>query len=485
MIEKQDFIFKTVPMAHQKKVFDLSKSKESFALLMDPGTGKSKVIIDNAAYLYSRGLINCLIVVAPNGVHKNWVLREIPAHLLDIIERDCHIIKTGGSGKEYEASLKRAMYSKNLKIFTVNVEAFAYDNPIKLIKNILLFNNCMFVIDESSRIKSPKAKRTKELCKLSKFAKYRRILTGTPITQGPQDAYAQFKFLDQDILGFSSFTAFKNHFVMTESVTTFSGQRFEKVTGYCNLDELQALIKEHSFRVEKHECLDLPEKIYQRFPVELTPQQNKAYAELSEDLLTFIKGEMVSAKIVITKLLRLHQIVGGFIPKGESEDEGTLISDKNPKMDAVFESLEDFNGKCIIWARFKPEIKYIVKELRRVYGEKSTVHYFGETESQDREDAIDRFQNDPDTRFFVGNAQTGGIGLTLTAAEMMIYYSNDFSLERRIQSEDRAHRIGQKKNVLYIDIEAVGTIDTKIINTLKSKKDVADVITGDEIRSWL
>jgi SNF2 family DNA or RNA helicase len=488
MIEKQDFIFKTTPMSHQKKAFDISRDKEAFALLMEQGTGKSKVIIDTAAWLYSQGLINCVVIVAPNGIHKNWIFREIPAHLLDVIQRDCHIMKTGGGGKDYELSLKKTTYSQNLKIFAINVEAFAYDNPIKIIKNILLFNNCLFVIDESSRIKSPKSKRTKELCKLGKYAKYRRILTGTPITQGPQDAYAQFKFLDQDILGFSSFTAFKNNFVSSTKVTreTSDGRKYnyDQITGYNNLSDLQKLIKDHSFRVEKHECLDLPEKIYQRFPVDLTSQQKKAYKELSDELLTIIKNEVVTAKIILTKLLRLHQIVGGFIPKG-NEEEGILISDSNPKMDAVFELLEDFNGKCIIWARFKPEIKYIVKELQRVYGRESVVDYYGDTTSDKREEAVDRFQNDEKARFFVGNAKTGGIGLTLTAAEMMIYFSNDFSLETRLQSEDRAHRIGQKKNVVYVDIEATGTIDTKIINTLKSKKDVADFITGDEIRGWL
>jgi SNF2 family DNA or RNA helicase len=485
----ENLTFKTVPMEHQKKALELSKDREAFALLMEQGTGKSKVIIDTAAWLYSKGLINCLLIAAPNGIHKNWILREIPAHLVDSIQRDCHILRTGGGGKEYDDSLKKVTYSKNLKIFAINIEAFAFPNPLKVIKNILLFNNVLFVIDESSRIKSPKSKRTREICKLARYAKYRRILTGTPITQGPQDAYAQFKFLDEKILGFSSFTAFKSYFISSQQVTqkTPDGReyKYDKIIGYNNLEDLQKLIKDHSFRVEKHQCLDLPEKIYQRFPVEMTREQKKAYRELSEKLLTMIKGEMVTAKIILTKLLRLHQIVGGFIPTGESEDEGTLISTNNPKMDAIFELLEDFNGKCIIWARFKPEIRYIVKELKKAYGNESTVHYFGDTDSEKREEAIDRFQNDPTARFFVGNARTGGIGLTLTAAEMMIYFSNDFSLETRLQSEDRAHRIGQKKNVLYVDIEATGTIDSKIINTLKSKKDIANVVTGDEIRGWL
>ncbi len=480
-ITPENFCFKTKPFQHQQHCFSQTCRMPVAALLMEQGTGKTKVAIDTAAYLYLLGQINTLIVVAPNGVHRNWVLREIPTHLPESTNAVSVILEPSNSTKKYKEIYENVINNKGLKVFAINVEAFgSSDKAEKIILNILKNNKCFMVIDESSRIKSPKAKRTKVLCDLGKYARYKRILTGTPVTQGPQDIYTQFKFLSPDILGYKSYTAFKAKYVITEQAVTASGQRYEKIKGYQNLKDLENKIKPFSFRVTKDECLDLPEKIYKRVIVQLSKEQQKAYNDFKEEMITEINGEFVTASIVLTKLLRGQQILGGFLPL---EDRMHVFEDNN-RLDMLVNICEESQGKVIIWARFRQEIDLIVNELKSNFGPLSVVEYHGRVCTEDRDTALDTFQNNKDVRYFVGNSRAGGIGLTLTQASTVIYYSNDFSLETRLQSEDRAHRIGQKNKVLYIDFEAENTIDTKIIDALLDKKNIADIITGDGIRKW-
>ena len=244
-----------------------------------------------------------------------------------------------------------------------------------------------------------------------------------------------------------------------------------QIVSYNNIDELTQAIEGHSFRVLKKDCLDLPEKIYQRHPVELSKKQRKLYDQLLKNFVTELEGEHLSAPEAITRLLRLQQIICGWFP---TEDGGTEIDEKNTRLSALIDLLPDIQCKVIIWARFKRDIKAIGAALG-----KKAVSYYGEVSNDDREVAVDRFQNDPNVRYFIGQPQSGGIGLTLTAAECAIYYSNSFDLETRMQSEDRCHRIGTKNNVTYIDFESPKTIDTKIINALREKKNLADTITKD------
>lgn len=274
------------------------------------------------------------------------------------------------------------------------------------------------------------------------------------------------------------------------------------MTGYCNLDELQILIAPHSYRVTKSDCLDLPEKLYSKRYVELSPTQRTLYNSLKKDIVAEFNGKVMSAPLALTKLLRLQQIVGGyFVPDQDMliDPDGEFITtaglnkpipepiDKvNPRVESLIELLEETNGKVIIWARFRSEILAICSAIARTFGTKSAVEYHGGVDNKDRSDNIQRFQTQDDCRFFIGHVQAGGKGLTLHAATTVVYYSNDFSLENRLQSEDRAHRIGQKNNVTYIDFVASKTLDEKIVNTLREKKNVADLITGDtSLDSWI
>ena len=468
--EKDDFLFKTEPFEHQRKTFYLSRDQKVFALLMEQGTGKTKVVIDNSAYLYSKGEISALVVIAPNGVHRNWI-REVDTHLPDWCEHQITYYRSGMNKKEIEAFESVRSSKDCLKIFTFNVEAFTSPKAVHWMEKILLSNDVMLVVDESTRIKTPGAKRTKLITKFGKQVKYKRILTGTPITKNAADVYAQFKFLDTQILGYDSFYSFRNQYCV------LGGFEGRQIIAYKNLDELSRNVEGHSFRVLKKDCLDLPPKIYQRHFVEMSERQKKMYNTMKKGFIAELEGNVIEAPEAITRLLRLQQILCGWFP---TENERVQpIDEKNPRIEALKDVLEGIESKVIIWARFRADIRAI----ERLLGDLA-VSYHGGVDSDARELAIERFQRG-DAKYFIGTPQAGGIGLTLTAAEYAIYYSNSFDLEQRLQSEDRCHRIGTKNNVTYIDIECQKSIDSKIIKALRDKKNIADIITKDPISIFL
>ena len=336
-------------------------------------------------------------------------------------------------------------------------------------------------VDESTTIKTPSAKRTKSICNLGKYAKYRRILTVSPVTKSPLDLYTQCGFLNEELLGFGSFYSYRNRYAIMVD-RNFGGRRVQIPTGYQRLDELSEILKKFSDRVLKQDCLDLPEKTYVERQVELTEEQTKAYATMKSAALASLKGKMATAPHVLTQLMRLHQITCGHL----KNDDDTITEIKNNRMTSLLELLEEAEGKVIIWANYVYDIKQIVKAISKKYGESSIVQYYGAIPAETRQKNIERFQDpDSDARFFVGNPQTGGYGITLTAANNMIYYSNGYDLEKRLQSEDRAHRIGQKKSVTYIDLIAPKTIDEKIRKALRKKINIATEIMGEELRDWI
>lgn len=487
---QEDYIWKTDPYNHQREVFLRSRSLDEFALLMDMGTGKTKVTLDTAAYNYQHGKINFLIVIAPNGVHRNWVYREIPVHLPNWTNYRSAVWASYMRKKEtQEVEDLFDLEFTGLRVITLNIEAFKDSTTCKAAKIVRKICNgfkVMMVIDESSKIKTPGAKRTKALIVLGKHAVIRRILTGTPVTNSPLDIFSQFRFLG-NALGFDNFYSFKHYFAEWEQEKNWkTGQRYEVCMGFRNLDELTSIIDEHGYRITKEECLDLPDKIYQTRFVELSVEQRKAYNNIADrSLIELESGEELSVANVLTRALRLQQIVGGFLPKEEFAP-AMAIEEKNGRIDCLMDVLEESDGKIIIWARFRAELAAIEDAIRKEYGKESAVSYHGGVDKDDRDINMDTFQ-DPNSgvRFFIGQQHSGGYGLTLHAATTVIYFSNDFSLEARLQSEDRAHRIGQHHPVLYIDLECLGTIDTKIIHALRDKKSLADLITRDSVRLLL
>jgi len=476
--------FKTEPYAHQKTALKRSWNKREYGFFMEMGTGKSKVLIDTIGILYGKGAINAVVIIAPKGVYKNWSTKEIPDHMPDHIDRHVAVWSPAPRKKEKADLVKLFNVEEDkLKIFVINVEAFSTPKGVKFTQNFILGHKVLLAVDESTTIKNPKASRTKAIVKLSKNTAFRRILTGSPITQSPLDLYSQTEVLGSSLLGYTSFYSFQNHY--GEVVNRyFGGRTVKQVVGYRNLEELTARLDTFSYRVLKNDCLDLPEKVYVKREVTLTAEQKKLYKELSESAITLLKNEeMLSVTNVLTQLLRLHQIVCGHV----KSDDGVETPVDNNRIDELIEVIGEMQGKVIIWANYRQNILEIVETLQGLFGSDSVAAYFGDTSTDERERIIKDFQNpDHPLRFFVGNTQTGGYGITLTEAQNVIYYSNNFDLEKRLQSEDRAHRIGQKNNVTYVDLVAKDTIDERIVTALRNKLDLAQEVLGDDKwENWL
>ena len=340
----------------------------------------------------------------------------------------------------------------------------------------------LIAIDESTTIKNHKAKRTKALLKIASQFKYRRLLTGSPITKSPLDIYSQTEFLRPGLMGHESFYTFQGRYAVLQR-KSMGAKSFQQIVGYKNLDELTEKIDTFSYRVLKKDCLDLPDKVYTARYVTLTDEQFRMYSLLQQQaMLLFEDGEIVSAPAVITQMPRIQQVLSGHL----KTDDGEMKYFPSRRMDALKEILEEHDGKVIIWSRFRYDIIQITQMLNKEFGEGSAAAYYGDTTDDERQAIVEQFQTPGSRlRFFVGNPATAGYGLTLTEADLVIYYANDFNLETRIQSEDRAHRIGQKNNVTYIDLVSEGTIDEKIVEALRNKIDIGARVLGEEAREWL
>jgi SNF2 family DNA or RNA helicase len=336
------------------------------------------------------------------------------------------------------------------------------------------------VIDESTTIKNPTAKRTKNIIALSEISRYRRIMTGSPVTKNPLDLYSQCEFLSPYLLDFTSYYAFRNRYAEMKTLH-LRGRSIQIVDEFKNLGELSDQLKGFSYRVLKEDCLDLPEKNWTKRQITLTHDQRKIYEQMKETALAHLNGKVASTMIVLTQLMRLHQITCGHF----TADDGTIQDIPNNRFKELLDVLSEMEGKAIIWAHYQHDVKNIIREVVKIYGEGSIVDFFGLTPQDERQDNIRKFQDDPKCRFFVGTPATGGYGITLTAANTVIYYSNGYDLEKRLQSEDRAHRIGQKKAVTYVDIIAEDTVDEKIVTALRDKINIASQVLGEELKDWI
>ena len=476
-----DYPFKNKPFLHQRVYLERFWNKDKAALFADMGTGKSFMLINNIAMLYDQGKINGALIVAPKGVYRNWAGIEIPKHIPEHV-RYTLAVWNPNPRKAEEAALDSMFdITEDLKILIMNIEAFSTDKGTKFANRFVLAHNTFMAIDESTTIKSPQARRSKNVLKVGSLAKVKRIATGSPVTKSPLDLYQQCAFLGYDCLGFSSYYAFQSRYAKTieRNLATHS---FKQIIGYQRIDELQEKIGKFSFRIRKEECFDLPDKTFVRREVELTDEQAKAYKQMTlMALATFEKG-ITSTANALTQIMRLQQIVCGHIKL----DTGEHVSLKNNRLDELMSAIEETDGKIIIWAHFRHDIEAIKLALQKQYGMNAVATYFGDTEAKDREEIVNRFQDESsELRFFVGQPRTGGYGLTLTAASTMIYYSNGYDLEVRLQSEARIDRYGQTRKMTYIDLIAPKTVDEKIVEALRKKINIANEVMGEELKAWL
>jgi len=472
--------FKTKPYAHQMTALEKSWNKETYAYFMEMGTGNTKVLIDNLAMLYDKGKVNGALIIAPKGVVGTWYNNELPTHLPDHIENVTVLWQANITKKQQETLDTLFQEGEGLHILIMNVEAFSTDKGKKFAEKFMSCHETLMAIDESTTIKTPTAQRTKNIINLSRETKYRRIMTGSPVTKNPLDLYTQCEFLSPWLLNFQSYYSFRNRYAQMKTLH-MHGRQIQIVNGFKNLGELSDKLKEFSYRVLKEDCLDLPDKIFIKREITLTPDQRRLYDQMKKEAIAVLNGKQVTTVNALTQLMRLHQITCGHF----TADDGSLQVIKNNRITELMNILEETEGKAIIWAHYQHDIKNIIKEIEKVHGPGSIVDYYGLTPKEKRQDNIKKFQDDPKCRFFVGTPATGGYGITLTAANTVIYFSNGYDLEKRLQSEDRAHRIGQKKSVTYVDINAEDTVDEKIVQALRRKINIASEVLGEELRSWI
>ena len=472
--------FKTKPYAHQLTALENSWHKEEFAYFMEMGTGKTKVLIDNVAMLYDKGKVDGVLIIAPKGVVGTWYNQELPNHLADHIENVTVLWQANINKKQQEKLDQLFKTGHELHILVMNVEALSTDKGKLFAAKFLRSHKSMLAIDESTTIKNPKAKRTKNILSLGDICKYRRIMTGSPVTRNPLDLYSQCEFLNPNLLQFTSYYAFRNRYAEMKTIHVH-GRSVDVVHKFQNLKELSETLKPFSYRVLKQDCLDLPEKVYIKREISLSPEQKKLYEQMKKQAFATLNGKQVTSVTVLTQLMRLQQITCGHF----TADDGSIQPIKNNRLAELLDVLEEVEGKVIIWGHYQEDVKNIVNILTEKYGPGSVVSYYGLTPQEERQKNIKKFQANNGVRFLVGTPQTGGYGITLTEANTVIYYSNGYDLEKRMQSEDRAHRIGQKKTVTYVDIIAQDTVDEKIVKSLRKKINIASEVMGEELKDWI
>ena len=475
-----NYKFKMKPYAHQMTALEKSWNRECYAYFMEMGTGKTKVLIDNMSMLYDKGKIDGALIIAPKGVVKTWYEQELPAHLPDHIDTVSILWQSNITKKQQEKLDSVLKTGEDLHILVMNVEALSTTKGVEFALKFINCHNTMMAIDESTTIKNPGAKRTKNIIKLGEKAKYRRIMTGSPVTKNPLDLYSQCEFLDPYLLDFTSYYAFRNRYAEMKTLHV-RGRSIQVVKKFVNLGELSETLKNFSYRVLKEDCLDLPPKNWIKRYITLTPDQFKVYDQMKRQAVAHLNGKASSTMTVLTQLMRLQQITCGHFVA----NDGSTQDIKSNRINELMDVLSEIEGKVIIWGHWQKDIKNIIKAIVDEYGPGSVVDYYGLTPQDERQENIREFQNNPECRFIVGTPQTGGYGITLTQANTVVYFSNGYDLEKRLQSEDRAHRIGQKKSVTYVDLICEDTVDEKIVKALKDKINIASEVLGEELKSWI
>ena len=417
--------FKTKPYEHQLKALEMSCNRETFAYFMEMGTGKTKVLIDNMAMLYDKGKIDGALIIAPKGVIGTWYNQELPAHLVDHIENVTVLWQANITKSQSKKLGSLFKTGEELHILIMNVEAFSTQKGTQFAQKFMLAHKTLMVIDESTTIKNPKAKRTKNILQLADQSQYRRILTGSPVTKNPLDLFTQCYFLDPYHLDHQSYYSFRTRYAIMKTAY-IAGRSIQLVAGFKHLDELAEKLKPFSYRVLKQDCLDLPDKIYMKRVISLTEEQQKVYKQMREEALATLNGKTVTTMIALTQLMRLHQITCGHFVA----DDGTTQKIKSNRLNELMDILDEVEGKAIIWAHYQYDVKSIVKEITKVHGPCSVVDYYGLTPQDQRDKNREAFQNDSKVRYLVGTPATGGYGITLTAANTVIYYSTDTTWRR-------------------------------------------------------
>lgn len=461
------FEFKTKPFDHQLKIFEESKDREYYGLWMEQGTGKTKIIIDTASWLFLNGKISAAIIFANKGVYGNWYYEELPKH--SPIPYRTYMWRGFGKLPEHE-EFKRALGRGDMVWFIMNVDALTVPRMGALVKKFIEAHPLHMVVgDETTSIKNFKSARTKAAMKLREKAAYRRVMSGLPNPQSPLDLFSQCQFLKPGVLGHSSYFSMKNHYGVPE-IFHFGNRSFSKITSYRDLEGLRRRLLKFSAILKKDDCLDLPPKVYRTMYVDLTDVQRRAYDELLKRAVTYIEEHEITAINALALVTRLLQICCGQLKVGDNE----YVSIENNRLSAVEDLVDEAANKVIVWTSYRRTAVDLVSKL----GTRAVLIPGGLT-AEEKYVRIQEWRNG-NAKALVANPASSGHGLTLTEADLVVYYSNSWNLEHRMQSEDRTHRIGQTKSVQYIDLVAPGTIEGRVIQILKDKKTLSDQVINNK-----
>ena len=513
-ITATDYLHKRSPWMHQHRIFMQSRDAEAWGFFMEQGTGKSMVMIDTAAWAYMQGRITAALIVCDKGIVRTWLEEHLPENMPDhipysVLEYDAARAAT----KKAQAARNQALTCPELLVVLTNWAAFRTDKGRHFMEQIVRSRDTLMMLDESDAIKTPKAKQTRAITTVGKRAAMRRIATGTPVADGPFDIFAQMRFLDPTILGTTSFLAFKHEYGVWEKRFTAT-HSYPHLINYQSLNELHAIVDRHSHRVLKEECFDLPPKVYERVYVDLGPAAEALYRELKNSLT--LGGQPVGHPLVA--LLRATQIAAGFYVEagaaakdlyedlvGHMANGDTVrptsaeelnesfrlkgsakarIFDEQPKADAIVQQIKRMGRtrQAIVWGQFLVELDILTARLEAAGI--SWTRYDGTMPMESRNSA-ERLFKEGTCQVIIATTQAAGKGRNWQNASAVFYHSNSPKLILRLQSEDRAHRGGTKHSVTYWDICAEGTGDAKRLEALRGKKNLADIVNGDNIKEWL
>ncbi len=458
------------PMEHQRRMLDKAWNLPAIAWFAKMGTGKTFAAVHLACARFKAGLIDSVVIVCPSTLRSTW-RKELAKYATVPCDYRVHETKSKSLQEFYN---DRA--TGELQILAVSVEGLGVSSALyDSVCGFFPHRNVMVIVDESSRIKNPSAKRTERTIEFRDAAKYRIILNGTPIALGIQDLWSQYEFLDPNIIGSGDYWSFKTRYLM------MGGYENKEIVGVQNIEELMKLIEPYTVEVGK-DVLNLPPKMPKVRYCAATPEQKALLRLIKSGVSDDPDAPLIKVDNVLERVLRWRQVVGGWMPRQDPLTEKVTLEPlkDNPKMDLLFETIEDnlAGSKFIIWSTFVHEIEYIAKRLEEKYGGQSVEKYYGATEKEARSAIEDRYCNDPSLRFFIGNPATAGLGLTLvsTLNDVLIYYSGTNAYIDRAQSEDRAHRIGQANSVVVMDLVMEKTIDEQIIAANAEKMSVEEYI---------
>lgn len=494
--------FKTVPYIHQLREFERSAELPARALLWQMRTGKTKLTVDTCCHLARDRLIDAVVILAPNGVHENWIRRELPTHHWDTVERDTLCWRTSIAGAKGEARVRayeRKGWKEQHDAFWLRAErlladdrrlawfAFASDTVTrKDVRNLMARilrrkKRIMLVVDESDDYGAPDSKKTSMIRAMARKCAFRRILSGTVVENSPLRAYSQYELLQEGALGFTKYGDFKDRYAEYERKTTRDGRSYPTLKDYRNLEELRDRMARWSSVVLRRDCQDLPDLVPYERVVEMTEEQQRVYRDLLKSFLVDVAGQELSVGENTSRLIKLQQVGSGFV--FDEFKRLHVLPGGNPRLDALVDEVEMTGGRNVIWCAFRQDMDLVAAELR-ARGRK-VMEYHGR--SSDDEKAAVRLAFAPgstsDAQDLVGHPKSGGRGLDLSGADKIIWYSHTFDAVVRSQADERATAVGGS-NVPVVDLVSNPT-DRYILETVKDKVDVAEDLARSGLQEVL